>query len=174
MPWYKSKLPLVRDWQHLLYCLVFVFAYVITGRLGLLLAVPPGFASAIFPPAGIAMAATLVGGWRTLPWIFVGSGLLNLWVGYAVEQQSTWLVITLALWIAAASVLQAAVGAWALRHLINYPMALDRARDVARFLLISPLLCVTSATVSLGGMAVLGVVSIAQISSNWLAWWLGD
>jgi PAS domain S-box-containing protein len=154
--------------------LVFVFAYVITGRLGLLLAVPPGFASAIFPPAGIAMAAALVGGRRTLPWIFVGSGLLNLWVGYAVEQESTSLVITLALWIAAASVLQAAVGAWTLRHLINYPMALDRARDVARFLLISPLLCVISATVSLGAMAVLGVVSIAQISSNWLAWWLGD
>ena len=31
--------------------------YVIAGRLGLLLAVPPGYATAIFPPAGIAVAA---------------------------------------------------------------------------------------------------------------------
>jgi PAS domain S-box-containing protein len=174
MPWYKSKLPLGHDWQHLLYCLALAFAYVITGRLGLLLAVPPGYASAIFPPAGIAMAAALVGGRYTLPWIFVGSCLLNLWVGYAVEQDSTWLVIVLALWIGAASVLQAAVGAWLLRHVINYPMALDSVRDVARFLLISPLLCVTSATASLGGMAVFGVISFSQISSNWFAWWAGD
>ena len=29
-------------------------AYVVTGRLGLLLSVPPGYATAIFPPAGIA------------------------------------------------------------------------------------------------------------------------
>jgi PAS domain S-box-containing protein len=174
MPWYKSKLPLVYDWQHLLYCLVLALAYVITGRLGLLLAVPPGYASAIFPPAGIAIGAALVGGRHTLPWIFVGSCLLNLWVGYAVQQESAWLVITLALWIAAASVSQAAVGAWLLRHLINYPMALDSVRDVARFLLVSPLLCVTSATVSLGGMAVLGVISISQIGPNWFAWWIGD
>jgi len=28
-------------------------AYVVSGKLGLLLALPPGYASAIFPPAGI-------------------------------------------------------------------------------------------------------------------------
>ena len=32
-------------------------AYAISGRLGLFLAIPPGYASAIFPPSGIALAA---------------------------------------------------------------------------------------------------------------------
>ena len=44
--------------------------YVVTGRLGLLLAVPPGYATAIFPPAGIAAAAMLTAGPASLPWIF--------------------------------------------------------------------------------------------------------
>jgi hypothetical protein len=34
-------------------------AYVICGRLGLLLAMPPGFATAVFLPAGIAVTAAL-------------------------------------------------------------------------------------------------------------------
>ena len=33
--------------------------YVVGGRLGLLLAVPPGYATAIFPSAGIAIAAAV-------------------------------------------------------------------------------------------------------------------
>jgi hypothetical protein len=55
-------------------------AYAVSGALALLLAVPPGFASPIFPPAGIAVAAMLIGGPTSLPWIFLGSFLLNLWV----------------------------------------------------------------------------------------------
>src|SRR5690348_6721316 len=45
------------------WCLTITVAYVITGRMALLLAVPPGYATAIFPPAGIAMAAVLSAGW---------------------------------------------------------------------------------------------------------------
>ena len=56
--------------------------YVATGRLGLLLAVPPGYATAIFPPAGIAAAAMLTAGPASLPWIFLGSLILNFWIGY--------------------------------------------------------------------------------------------
>jgi hypothetical protein len=44
--------------------------YVVSGKLTLLLAVPPGYASPIFPPAGIAIAAMLIGGSGTLPWTF--------------------------------------------------------------------------------------------------------
>ena len=63
--------------------------YVLTGRLGLLLAVPPGYATAIFPPAGVAISAMLVLGPATLPGTFLGSLLLNLWVGYAIAQLLT-------------------------------------------------------------------------------------
>ena len=90
--------------------------YVLTGRLGLLLAVPPGYATAIFPPAGIAISAMLVLGPATLPGTFLGSLLLNLWVGYAIAHLLPVAGIATALIIAAASMLQAAIGGAALRR----------------------------------------------------------
>lgn len=63
------------------------------GRLGLLLAVPPGYATAIFPTAGIAMAASVIGGPRTLPSIYIGSFVLNTWIGAAAEPQNTYLLV---------------------------------------------------------------------------------
>ena len=39
---------------------VIATAYWATGRLALLLAIPPGYATAVWPPAGIALAAFLV------------------------------------------------------------------------------------------------------------------
>ena len=53
-------------------------AYVICGRLGLLLAVPPGFATAFFLPAGIAVTAMFVAGSASLLGTFLGSFLLNV------------------------------------------------------------------------------------------------
>src|SRR5262252_66790 len=67
--------------------------YVATGKLALLLAVPPGYASPIFPPAGIAIAAMLIGGPATLPWTFLASFLLNFLTGSSVGYGAalTWL-----------------------------------------------------------------------------------
>ncbi len=149
-------------------------AYVIGGRLGLLLAVPPGYATAIFPPAGIAVAASLIGGRRTLPWIFIGSFVLNVWIGAAVEPRNLRMLVGIAAWIACASCMQAALGAWVLRRYIGYPMLLDTPRDLVRFLAISPAVCATSASLSLGGMIAIGTVGLAELPSNWFAWWIGD
>jgi diguanylate cyclase len=41
--------------------------YVLAGWLGLRLAVPPGYATAIFPPAGLAVSAMLIVGAPSLP-----------------------------------------------------------------------------------------------------------
>jgi MASE1 len=76
--------------------------------------------------------------------------------------------------IALASTLQAAVGGRVLRHEIGYPAPLDNVRDVTRFFLVSPIFCLTSATLSLTGLSALGVVARSDLLLNWLSWWLGD
>src|SRR5262245_10052123 len=58
--------------------------YVIVGRLGLILAPSPGYATAVFLPAGIAVAAAFIAGLATLPGTFIGSLMLNLWVAQAI------------------------------------------------------------------------------------------
>jgi PAS domain S-box-containing protein len=148
--------------------------YVIAGRLGLLLAVPPGYATAIFPPAGIAVAAAFSGGRAILPWIFAGSCILNLWLGAAAAHLDLTASTAIALWIAGASTLQAAIGGWSLRTAIGYPSALDNLQDLGRFLLLAPAICLVSASVSIGGMVVLEMLGPGQLAPNWFAWWIGD
>jgi PAS domain S-box-containing protein len=149
-------------------------AYVVSGRLGLLLAVPPGYATPVFPPAGIAMAAMLIGGSFTLPWTFLGSFLLNLWIGYYGVGQPLVGAIAAAFVIAGASTAQAAIGGGVLRRLVGYPAALDSGSDLARFFGASPVLGAISATFSLVGLAILGAVPALDFGDSWFTWWIGD
>jgi PAS domain S-box-containing protein len=154
--------------------LLLTLAYVVSGRLGLMLAVPPGYATAIFPPAGIAVAAMLVAGRATLPWTFLGSFLLNLWTGYEVAQRLDSSAGAPALVIAAASTVQAALAGGAMRRWLGVPTPLDNSRDLVRFLALSPLCCMTSATLSLSGLSVLGVIDPSALIPSWVTWWIGD
>jgi len=52
------------------------------GRLALVLAIPPGYASAIWPPAGLALAGMLAFRYRVWPGIFVGHFLVNLFPSF--------------------------------------------------------------------------------------------
>ncbi|HEV2263538.1 MAG TPA: CHASE domain-containing protein [Stellaceae bacterium] len=146
-------------------------AYAVSGGFGLLLAVPPGYATAVFPPAGIAMAAMLIGGGATLPWTFLGSLLLNLWIGYRVGVSDAAVAATI---IALASTAQSAIGGWSLRRLIGYPAPLDSGGDLARFFIVSPALCAISATLALTGLAAAGTVQGAELGQSWFTWWIGD
>ncbi|MGH8729741.1 MAG: MASE1 domain-containing protein, partial [Burkholderiales bacterium] len=58
--------------------------YFATAKLSLLLAIPPGYATAVWPPSGIALAATLLLGYRIWPGIWLGAVLVNLTVKVSV------------------------------------------------------------------------------------------
>lgn len=149
-------------------------AYVICGRLGLLLAVPPGFATAVFLPAGIAVTAMFVAGSASLPGTFLGSFLLNIWISYSIEHQLDVLGVTAALIIALSSTIQAAVGGALLRRLIGYPASFDNLRDLLLFLLLAPVICLISATSSLSGLRALSILPATDLIGNWITWWVGD
>ena len=57
--------------------LVTAIAYALTGWLARLLAIPPGYASPLFPAAGIALAAVLVYGRVAWAGVFIGSAITN-------------------------------------------------------------------------------------------------
>ena len=160
--------------KSLLTYLLLTVAYVVSGKLGLMLALPPGYSSPIFPPAGIAVAAALIGGRRTLPWIFLGSLLLNVWIGYSASQQISTIGFTIAALIAISSMLQAFIGGWSLRRVIGYPVSLDHGGEVLRFLLLAPLVCLTSATLSVGSLLAFGMIDQVAFTANWASWWVGD
>ena len=160
--------------RQLLVYLALPLAYIAIGRLGLHFAVPPGYATPVFVPAGIAVTATFIAGAIALPGTFLGSFLLNLWIAYLIADGNNSAKIVTALIIATGSMIQAAIGGAALRSTIGYPSPFDKPSDVLLFLLVAPVLCLTSATLSLGGLWALGVVKFPDLPLNWAMWWLGD
>jgi len=150
------------------------FIYAISGRVALLLALPPSYASAIFPPAGIGLAFVLVYGWRVLPGVFLGSLLLNAWLDLSRGHFPV-LDIAAPLSIAIGSTVQALVGKWVYRRLEGGDGArFDSFGALAKFLLGAPFICVSSASLSLAGLVLVGAEGLSAIGTDWLTWWLGD
>jgi len=160
--------------RQLLLYVALPLAYVISGRLGLLLAVPPGFATAVFLPAGIAVTAMFVAGSTSLPGTFLGSFLLNVWITYSINHHLDLVGVNAALIIALGSTIQAAAGGALLRKFVGYPASFDNLRDLLLFLLLAPVICLISATLSLGGLSAQGIVPAADLTGNWVTWWVGD
>src|SRR5919109_685566 len=57
---------------------ILTVVYFIAGKLGLMLASLHASASPVWPPAGIALAATLLFGYRVWPAIFIGAFVVNV------------------------------------------------------------------------------------------------
>ncbi|MES2585202.1 MAG: ATP-binding protein [Pseudomonadota bacterium] len=142
--------------------------YFLLGKLGLALALPPGFVSAIWPAAGFAFAAALVWGWRaTWPGILLGSMATNATVGGGFHLD------TAAFCIATGSALQAVVGGVALKRLMPN-LELNDPQKVFRFSLLGIGSCLIAATI--GNLTLLGhgFISLSQLPQSFLTWWLGD
>ncbi|MBA4709076.1 diguanylate cyclase domain-containing protein [Aquitalea aquatica] len=148
--------------------------YVILGKLSLLLAIPPGYASAIFPSAGVAVTVSFIACSGAVPGIFLGSFFLNLWIAYGHTAQLTLPGYSAALLIALASSLQAILGGRILRRSVGYPVTFDNLRDVLRFHFLSPFICLISATLSVSALQLLGLIPSSGFWTSWLIWWAGD
>jgi len=155
---------------------VIAAAYCITGKLGLLLAIPPGYATAIWPPSGLALAATLMYGYGVWPGIVLGSVLVN--IGTALETTSMAALLKsvgLATSIGMGAALQAVVGAYLVRRYVGFPSALAREREIGAFLVLGgPVSCLVNATIGVTTLWVGGKIPWALTPLSWWTWWVGD
>src|SRR3954463_2419554 len=151
--------------------------YFVVGRIGLMLAIPPGYATIIWPPSGIALGALIVWDSAVWPGVAIGSFVLNVAASAGTHSlaslsPSTWAVAAA---ITGGSTLQAILIRTVLRRIFGSPLSLDGWRDVLRLLLIAgPLGCVIASTV--GSIATWLAQGSDQILfvHNWLTWWVGD
>ncbi|MGQ0525783.1 MAG: PAS domain S-box protein [Betaproteobacteria bacterium] len=139
--------------------------YFAVAKLSLLLAIPPGYATAVWPPAGIALAAVLIHGSSMWPGILLGAALVNFTVNSSVLAAAV---------IGAGNTLEALLAAAIIRHYIGVPWRFERGEDVATFLAAAILGGALAATVSLAPLAYLHALPVAELFWNWLTWWLGD
>ena len=149
--------------------------YALLGLLGLLLAIPPGYASPVFPAAGLALVLTLMSGYRLLPGIWIGSLGLNVWVAWNQNDLTQDNILVAAL-LGMGAMLQAAAGAWLVRRFIRDRwQTLMREQEIFTFFLLGgPLSCVISASVAQLTLFFSGAIGAADISWSWWNWWAGD
>ncbi len=151
-------------------------AYFALGRLALLLAIPPGYATAVWPAAGVALAGTLLFGYRVWPGVFVGSFFVNVFTSFDSTSVATILgSAALPAAVAVGAVLQAFLGAYLVRRWVGFPGDLDRLGGIVRTMTLGgPLACLTNATIGVASLLVSGSIDGAAFARSWGIWWLGD
>src|SRR5438270_6376249 len=139
--------------------------YLVAGKLALNLALVNASASPVWPPAGIALAALIVIGYRVWPSIFIGAFAVNFW---------TTLNILSSLGIASGNTLEALCGAWLVNRFAGGTQVFDRPQNVFKFALAVVISTTLSPTVGVSSLAVGGFAQWSNYWPIWLTWWLGD
>src|SRR2546426_3612150 len=138
----------------------------LAGTFGLSLAFVHASGSAVWPPRGIALAATLLLGYRVWPALFRGAFLVNV-----TTAGSVWT----SLGIAGGNTLEGLLGAFLVRRFANGLKVFDRARDIFTFGVLAGLgAAAVSATVGGTTLSLGGYASWEGLGAIWLTWWLGD
>ncbi len=154
--------------------LLTALAYALVGALALGLAGPPGYASPLYPSAGIALAAVLCYGRSALAGVALGSFAVNAGLG-ALRGQHGIGPALLPLLIGVGAALQAGVGAALVRRYVAQPLVLSAPHDILRFGLLGALVaCCVSPSLATPALLASGLISADGWPANWLTWWLGD
>lgn len=147
-------------------CLVVAAAYYMSAVLGLLWAIPPGFATLVWPPAGIALGAVYVGGPKVLPGVWVGSFMANFWVHGGSDFECGAIPAT-------GAALAAWAGGAAMQWLLVEPWLWNPAR-LLRFFLIAAFAAIVNATWSPWLLAQAGCLDAAGVWHQMRVWYAGD
>lgn len=143
-----------------------VLVYLVTGEMGLRVEAVSGFATLVWLPSGISLAAIILWGYKVWPGIFVGALLTNLLHGAPL--QVSW-------GIGVGNTLEAMVGTYMLRRFAYFRNSIDRLQDVMGIIVLGAIgATIISATVGVTSLFLGGLLVRENISRTWLAWWIGD
>lgn len=125
-----------------------------------------GFATMVWPPTGISLAALLIFGYRLWPGIALAALLVNFVTG------APFLV---ACGMALGNTLEAVVGVFLLKRYIGFDNSLSRQKDVIGFIVFACLIStLVSPTIGVTSLFIGQVIPLASFGATWKAWWIGD
>ncbi len=144
---------------------VLAVIYFAVGKFGLMLASLHASASPVWPSAGIALAATLLFGFRVWPAIFIGAFLVNVTTAGNVATSFA---------IAIGNTLEALAGAWLVNQFAGGKEFCDRPQGVFKFALAAGISTIISPAFGVTSLALAGFANWTNYGAIWLTWWLGD
>src|SRR5438034_6058464 len=144
---------------------ILAIIYFVAGKLGLMLASLHASASPVWPPAGIALAALLLLGYRAWPAIFIGAFLVNVTTAGNVATS---------LAVASGNTLEAVCGAWLVNRFAGGTTVFDRPQGAVKFALAAVVSTVIGPAFGVTSLALGGFADWANFAAIWMTWWLGD
>ena len=149
--------------------------YFVTAILSNTLAIPPSYASPIWLASGIALLCFLNWRWRSALGIWLGSFALNIYVSIGVNHNASWKAWAVSFLIAFGAFLQAYLGNIVAQNLLKNSAWIDTTKGLSiYFLLMGPLVCLTSATWGNFWLLIFNIINPPIIFMSWLTWWIGD
>lgn len=155
----------VARWRYAAELVLLSAAYFGAARLALAFAIPPGYATPVWPSSGIALAALLLLGLRAWPGVWIGAALVNFTVNASLP---------LALLIATGNTLEALVGAALVGRYVGIPYRFERSAEVVKFVAAAILAGAVAASVAVVPLALSHALEGAALYANWWTWWQGD
>jgi signal transduction histidine kinase/CheY-like chemotaxis protein len=123
------------------------------------------FATLVWPPAGIAIAALYFGGYRLLPAVALGAFITNLLSGAPLPA---------ALFVAIGNSFEVCAGAYILHSPNAFNPLFRRLHDAIVFIATAAVAPLIAATIGAASLVATHVIVSDQFLLTWLAWWLGD
>ncbi len=152
--------------KSLLGMIILSICYFIMAKIGLQTQAVSGFATLLWAPTGIAIAALWKYGYRLWPGIAVAAFAVNLFSGAS---------FLAAFGIALGNTLESVAAVYLLRRFVGFENPLHRVQNLIKFIflaaMVSPLI---SATLGVTSLWLEGIVLTSLYAKTWLAWWLGD
>ncbi len=148
-----------------------VICYFITGQLTLALSLPPSGATPLWAPAGIALGAVLIWGYRLLPGVFLADFLVA--VGLIGLDDNT--AIALCVIIGGQAMFHAWLGKYLLVKFKLWPTLLVHEQDILKFFLIAGAISsFFPALLSVAADLLIGVLSADTWLDSLVIWWVGS
>jgi signal transduction histidine kinase len=139
--------------------------YFLAARLSFVWDPLPGYATVIWLPTGISLAALLLFGNRLAAGVFLGAIGASLHVGAP---------LAVAIGIAAGNAAEALVGAALLRRVPRFSITLERVTTVVGLIvLVAVFSTLISATVGVASLSAGGILQPPRLRDAWRAWWIG-
>lgn len=154
--------------------LLLAILYFLTGKLGLLWAAPPGYATAIWPPAGLGVAALLLLGLSRWPGIFLGSFFINVTL-FPYSSGTVFTYLAVPLFIAIGNTLGLVISSYLILKILKYPKAFYAEKDCIVFLLLAgPFSAVITSNFGIFTLIFFERVHAGNMFMTWLHWFVGD
>jgi PAS domain S-box-containing protein len=158
----NEPLPILSGWVKIGFV---ALVYFVTARLGLMLDAVSGFATLIWPPSGIGLAALVLCGRHLWPGLFLGAVLANLSVGAP---------LLTAVGIGVGNSLESLFGCWLLSK-ADFNHGMRRIKDVMLLIGLGALVSTSvSAILGVSTLLLSGLIKSSEIGKTGIAWWVGD